>query len=303
MNSKLKIAVLTGGISSERDVSLQSGNCVADALRQAGANVMLSDISPDNLDILEDGGIDVFFIALHGKFGEDGRLQQILEDKLLVYTGSAPVASRLAFDKMAGKKALAEAGVAVPKAIEFDLDTDVEQLSQFTGKYVVKPIRQGSSFGISILNNRDAAIEAGRKCLEEFGDCMVEEFIQGREITVGVLCGQTLPIIEIRTDNGFYDYQSKYVDSETEYLFDTIADSSLVSKIKSVAMDCFNALGLKDFSRVDFMLTEENEIYALEANTIPGFTSHSLLPKAAAKAGISMSDLCMRIIEAALNNG
>lgn len=303
LNSKFKTAVLAGGVGSERDVSLQSGKCVAQALKQASVNVVLSDISPDKLDILEDGSIDVFFIALHGEFGEDGQLQQILENKSLIYTGSGSATSRLAFDKMASKKAFTEAGTAVPRAIEFDSDTDVEQLSQLGDKYVIKPIRQGSSFGVSILSDRDAAIEAGRKCLEGFDDCMIEEFIQGREITVGVLCGQALPIIEIRTNNGFYDYHSKYLDDRTEYLFDTITDPTLIEKIKSAAMDCFNSLELKDFGRVDFVLSEEKEIYVLEANTIPGFTTHSLLPKAAAKAGVSMSNLCLQIVEAAMNNG
>ena len=303
LNSKFKIAVLAGGVGLERDVSLQSGKCVAQALKQAGVNVVVSDIAPDKLDILEDGSIDVFFIALHGEFGEDGQLQQIFEDKSLIYTGSGPAASRLAFDKMASKKAFTEADTAVPGAIEFDSDTDVEQLSLLADKYVIKPIRQGSSFGVSILSDSNAAVEAGRKCLEEFGDCMIEEFIQGREITVSVLCGQALPIIEIRTNNGFYDYHSKYVDDGTEYLFDTITDPTLAEKIKTAAMDCFNSLELKDFGRIDFVLSEEKEIYVLEANTIPGFTTHSLLPKAAAKAGVSMSDLCLQIVEAALNNG
>ena len=303
MNSKLKTVVLAGGVGSERDVSLQSGKCVAQALKQAGVNVVLSDIAPDRLDILEDKSIDVFFIALHGEFGENGQLQQILEDKSIVYTGSGPAASRLAFDKMASKKAFTEADTAVPGAIEFDSDTDVEQLSLLADKYVIKPIRQGSSFGVSILSDRNAAIEAGRKCLEGFDDCMIEEFIQGREITVGVLCGQALPIIEIRTNNGFYDYHSKYVDEQTEFLFDTIDDPSLIKRINTATLDCFNALGCRHFARVDFILSEEKGIYVLEANTIPGFTTHSLLPKAAAKAGVSMSDLCLKIVEAALNDG
>ncbi len=315
---KLTVAVLMGGIGQERDISIQSGRCVAGALEKAGLNVVTADIQPDNMDILEDNSIDVFFIAMHGKFGEDGQLQQILEDKSLVYTGSGPAASRLAFDKMASKKAFAQAGVATAAAIEFNADTSIrkleEQLSQsfdklrmvskvepFGDKFVVKPVRQGSSVGVSIVSGRHNIIAAARKVLEEFGDCMIEEFVPGREVTVGVLCGQALPIIEVRPQTGFYDYHAKYLDERTEFLFDTIDDAAVVKNIEAAAIDCFDALGCRHFARVDFILSNDGIPYALEVNTIPGFTTHSLLPKAAAKAGLSMSDLCTKIVEAALN--
>ena len=295
-----------GGIGEERDISIQSGSCVADALKEVGLNVITADIRPDNMDILQDGSIDVFFIALHGKFGEDGQLQQILEDKSLLYTGSGSTASRLAFDKMASKEAFAEADVATPAAIEFNHDTDIQQvekqLQQFADTYVIKPIRQGSSVGISIVTGWREAIAAARKVLSEFGDCMIEKFIPGREITVGILCGRPLPIIEIRSKTGFYDYQAKYIDEQTEFLLDTIRDPALTAEINQAALDCFDALGCRHFARVDFILDDEETAYALEVNTIPGFTSHSLLPKAAAKAGLSMSDLCVKIVEAALEN-
>jgi len=306
VNSKLKVAVLMGGIGEERDISFQSGNCVAEALKEAGLNVVTADIRPDNMDVLQDGDIDVFFLALHGKFGEDGQLQQILEDKSLLYTGSGPMASRLAFDKMASKKAFAEAGVATPAAMDFNHDTDIrqveKQLQQFADTYVIKPIRQGSSVGISIVADRREAIAAARKVLSGFGDCMIEKFVPGREITVGILCGRPLPIIEVRSKTGFYDYQAKYIDEQTEFLLDTIRDPALAAKINQAALDCFDALGCRHFARVDFILDDEEIACALEVNTIPGFTTHSLLPKAAAKAGLSMSELCIRIIEAALEN-
>jgi len=295
-----------GGIGEERGISFQSGNCVAEALKEAGLNVVTADIRPDNMDILQDGDIDVFFLALHGKFGEDGQLQQILEDKSLLYTGSGPTASKWAFDKMASKKAFVEAGVATPAAIEFNHDTDIrqveKQLQQFADTYVIKPIRQGSSVGISIVTDRREAIAAARKVLSEFGDCMIEKFVPGREITVGILCGRPLPIIEVRSKTGFYDYQAKYIDEQTEFLFDTIDDSALTEEINQAALDCFDALGCRHFARADFILDDEEIAYALEVNTIPGFTTHSLLPRAAAKAGLSMSELCIRIIEAALEN-
>ena len=325
VNNKLKVAVLAGGIGEERDVSIQSGNCVAEALQKTGLNVITSDIRPDNMEILEDHSIDVFFIALHGKFGEDGQLQQILEARSLIYTGSGPTASRLAFDKMASKKIFAEAGVDTPPAIQLNPDTDTQQLekqlqqfadpvrsphqrgtraeggytSNGADKYVIKPLRQGSSVGVSIVTEPRKAINAAKKCQSEFGDCMIEKFIPGRMITVGILCSQPLPIIEVRTQTSFYDYYAKYIDEQTEYLLDTISDTAMTEKIKAAALDCFNALGCRHFGRVDFILGEDKKTYALEVNTIPGMTAHSLLPKAAAKTGLSMSNLCLKIVEAA----
>ena len=305
-SSKLKIAVLTGGIGSERDISLQSGRCVAEALKEAGFQVATADIRPDNLEILNDSSVDVFFPALHGKFGEDGQLQQILEDRSLLYTGSGPKASEATFDKMASKKLFEQAGVATPAAIEFGPETDIslleEHLRDFTNEYVIKPIRQGSSVGVSIVSTPHEAVVAARKTFSEYGDCMIEEFVPGSEVTVSILHGRPLPIIEVRTQSGFYDYHAKYIDEQTEYLFDTITEKAVAANIRRAAVDCFNALGCRHFARVDFILSDEEIVYALEANTIPGFTSHSLLPKAAAKAGLSMSDLCTEIVEAAYSS-
>jgi len=303
VKSKLKVAVLTGGIGSERKISIQSGECVSKALKEAGFNVLTADVRPDNLDILEDSSIDVFFPALHGEFGEDGQLQQILHDKSLVYTGSGPIASKLAFDKMASKKLFSEAGVATPAAVEFNARTNINQLEKklqyLADEYVVKPAKQGSSVGVSIIAEVHEVIDAVQETFREFGDCMIEKFIPGKEITVSILEDEALPIIEIRSQTGFYDYQAKYNDEQTEYLFDTISDPALRAQIEQAAMDCFYVLGCRHFARVDFMLSDEEIAYALELNTIPGFTTHSLLPKAAAKAGFTMSELCSKIVEAA----
>ena len=306
LNRKLKIAVLTGGIGAERQISLQSGNCVAEALKLAGFNVVTFDIRPDRLDILEDDSIDVFFPALHGQFGEDGQLQQILEERSLLFTGSGSAASQAAFEKMTAKRLFTEAAVAVPAAIEFDNQMEVgeleEQLRYLAGRYVIKPIRQGSSVGVSIVSTAREAIKTARDTFDQFGDCMIEEFVPGREVTVGILCGRTLPIIEIRTKSSFYNYHAKYVDEQTEFLFDTITELSVAERINRAALDCFNAVGCRHFARVDFILGEDNIPYALEINTIPGFTTHSLLPKAAARAGLSMSELCKKIIHTAYSS-
>jgi len=272
VNSKLKIAVLAGGIGAEREISLD---------------------------------IDVFFLALHGKFGEDGGLQQILEERGLVYTSSGVEASRLAFDKMASKEIFCQAGVKTAGGVKFESDTDISDLKNkldcSTGKYVVKPITQGSSVGVVIVGV-DVVSQAAKKCLAEFGDCMIEEFIEGPEITCGILCDRALPLLEVKAQTGFYDYYAKYEDEQTEYLFDTIADEELVKKVQEAALKCFNALGCRDFARVDFILDQNQEAYALELNTIPGLTSHSLLPKAAARTGLSMGELCIKIIDAAVKN-
>jgi len=297
----MKVAVLSGGIGGERQVSLQSGRCVAEALTAGGVDVVPSDISPDGLSILDRADIDVFFLALHGEFGEDGRLQQILEDRNLAYTGSGPEASRLAFDKVKSKELFAGAGVTVAPTVlcdaksgEKDLLAKLEALGR---RFVIKPIRQGSSVGVRMVEGPQATATAAVEVFQEFGDCLIEPFIVGQEITVGVLGRQVLPIIEIRSQTGFYDYEAKYFDDQTQYLFDTIGDTEWVDRIGRDALACFDALGCRDFSRVDFIVTDDGTAYALEINTIPGFTTHSLLPKAAEKVGFSMTQLCVKIVE------
>jgi len=291
-----------GGIGREREVSLQSGACAAKALAEAGYCVMAWDIGPDRMEILKDRTIDVFFLALHGAFGEDGRLQQILEQKGLAYTGSGHEACRLSFDKMAAKHCFSEKGVETPKALEFTSQTDPKRFEQglkrLGPRVVVKPVRQGSSVGVTILDQSDQVLPTCRQTLAEFGDCMVEQFISGQEVTAGVLLGQALPVIEIRPVKGFYDYHAKYVDDQTQYLFETLP-ASVEHSVQSKAMACFNALGLRHFARIDFILSPEGGAYVLEANAIPGLTSHSLLPKAAARVGLSMSDLCSQVVLAA----
>ncbi len=304
VEESIRVAVLRGGVGRERPVSLESGRCVAEAMQGAGLEVVTSDIRPDDMQILDRKDIDVFFLALHGEFGEDGQLQRIFEDRGLAYTGSGPDASRLAFDKMASKRLFAKAGVDVPAVAELTRDiqpADLErQLNALGERFVVKPIRQGSSVGVHVVDSPEEAVATAQQVLAEFGDCMVESFIRGRELTVGILGRQALPIIEIRSKTSFYDYQAKYVDNRTEYLFDTLADAAVQTRIQRAALACFDALGCRDFARVDFILSENGTPYALEVNTIPGFTTHSLLPKAAAQIGLSMSELCVQIVRTAL---
>lgn len=323
LNNNIKVCVLMGGVGAEREISLDSGSNIAAAIREAGAQVVEFDITPDDMSILDNPSIDVFFLGLHGKFGEDGELQRILEDKKLVYTGSGPKASSDAFDKIISKDIFAKAGVDLPKHVLVGNSDSAEgltrKLAEISGeasgwvkekhshpsyqgsKFVAKPVKQGSSVGVVIVEGCEAAAEAGLKCFAEFGDCMIEEFIDGREITVGILNGKVLPITEIVSKAKFYDYQAKYLDDTTEYLFDTITDKGLIEKINRSALACYNSLGCRHQSRVDMILTKQGTPYVLEINTLPGFTSHSLLPMAAKKAGMSGSELCIAIIEEALS--
>lgn len=304
--SQLKIGVLAGGIGSERDVSLQSGQTVYNALVEAGLDAVLFDITPGDMSMLDDAGIDVFFPILHGEFGEDGQLQQIMEDKGLCFTGSGAESSRNSFDKLRTKQACFHAKLPVAKHLIVQAGDAEPELADMLGrlakKFVVKPTNQGSSVGVEITEDAKTAAAAAIECFRKYGNCMVEEFVPGREITVGILNGTPLPIIEIRSQSGFYDFHSKYIDDSTEYLFDTIADEELIGEIQQDAVTCFNELDCRHLSRVDFILTDLGIPYMLEINTLPGFTSHSLLPMAARKAGIETPQLCKQIVEAAWND-
>jgi len=303
--SKVKVAVLAGGISSEREISILGGQCVANALRDDGYEVVVSDISPDDLKILDDKSIDVFFICLHGKFGEDGKLQRILEDRGLCYTHSDSFASASAMDKITAKECFTKAGVQCPASVRFNDSLKAEQLCKqvpsATGKYVAKPVSDGSSFGVEIVTGAQEAIERCRANKNISADYMIEEFIPGRELTVGVFDGHALPVMEIRPKVGFYDYHAKYVADNTQYLFDTLDDEKLIRQISDDAVKCFECLSCRGVARVDFILAENGTTYALEINTVPGMTEHSCIPKAAAKIGISMPELCGEIVNRAIS--
>ncbi len=306
LKNDIKVAVLMGGISNEREISLQSGSMIASALNEAGAEVVSFDIAPDRLEILDDESIDVFFLALHGEFGEDGELQAILEDRGLCFAGSGSAASKITIDKAACKEAVQQTGVALPLHITVKLTDDAESLGKkiihLGERVVIKPVTHGSSFGVRIMDNTEAAAKTAFETYEEFGSCMIEQFVAGREITVGILNGKTLPIIEICSKRGFYDFDAKYTDEDTEYLFDTVEDKDAVDKINSLSLECFNAVGCRHWGRVDLILSEDGTAYFLEINTLPGFTSHSLVPMAANKTGLSNGQLCLEIANAALKD-
>ena len=299
----LKIAVLAGGVGSERAISLMSGENVYKALQMAGFETVYFDISPSDLSMLNDPSIDVFFPILHGHFGEDGELQAILEEKKRCFTGSGSESSRNSFNKLLGKQAFFHANLPIAKHLIIDaadtVETVIPMLGRLAGKFVVKPINQGSSVGVTITDDIQMAALKAVACFAEFGNCMVEEFIAGREITVGIVNETALPIVEIQSKADFYDYRAKYEADDTAYLFDTIDDADLVREIQRDALVSFRELGCRHWGRVDFILNPLGIPYILEINTLPGFTSHSLIPMAAAKAGIDAPQLCRQIVEAA----
>jgi D-alanine-D-alanine ligase len=308
----MTVLVLMGGPSAEREVSLVSGSAVAEALREGGYEVITSDIGPDNLSGLDKKGIDVVFPVLHGTFGEDGQLQEILQARGLAFVGCDAASSRLAMDKYRAKKAFAAAGVATPSSVL--LETDLLELSQedFARKVkqglervglpcVIKPNLQGSSVGVSIVRDKQQGIAAVKDGLEKYGPSLLEQYIKGREFTVSILAGQVLPVLEIKPAEGFYDYQAKYIKNDTQYILDPELKDGQVESLQKAAWDVFCAVGCRDLARVDFMMDESCGVWALEVNTMPGFTSHSLLPKAARHAGMSMMEICDKIVRIARN--
>ncbi len=296
----LKITVLSGGPSSEREVSLKSGRAVADALESVGHEVSRADISPESLDAL-DVPADLVFIALHGAFGEDGRLQQILENRGIRYCGSGAWASSLAMDKVASKCRFIESEVPTPRFDVLSADRLDRILATWKPPVVIKPVAEGSSIDCHIIHDEARLRATAHAMVERYGRALIEQFIDGMELTVGVLGRSALPPIQICTCRDFYDYEAKYNDNDTEYRFDIELPGTVLEQIKGLSLKAHGALGCRDFSRVDWMVDRvTHQPYALEVNTIPGFTDHSLLPKAARRAGLTFPQLCQRIVELAL---
>ncbi len=296
----LRMTVLAGGVGTEREVSLESGEAVLTALARLGHQVTLSDITPGDLSAL-DRPVDFVFIALHGEFGEDGTLQRHLETRGLPYSGSDAKASRMAMDKSASKRLFESVNVPTPAYEVVTPDTLVGLTVRVAAPAMVKPIASGSSVDTSIARSSEQLYQAAAHVVEKYGSALVERYIRGPELTVGVLGDVALPVCEIRPAGEFYDYHAKYVSGDTQYLFDLELPSSLLERVQRLSVEAHRVLGCRAFSRVDWMVDEATGApYALEVNTIPGFTNHSLLPKAASRIGLSFDDLCQRIVELSL---
>ncbi|WP_142808658.1 D-alanine--D-alanine ligase [Tepidiphilus olei] len=311
MSSDLgKVAVLLGGCSAEREVSLMSGSAVLEALRRAGVDAHPFDPAERDLFELKREGFDRAFIALHGRGGEDGTLQGVLEWLRIPYTGSGVLASALAMDKWRTKLLWQQLGLPTPGALrlteeEFAAGSEEAArrvLEALALPVFVKPVHEGSSMGATRVEREEeltSALEAARRF---DGEVLVERFVAGREITIGFLGEQTLPAIEIVAPQGRYDYHNKYFSDETRYLCPAPLPEPLASRLAELTMRAARALGCRGWGRIDLLL-EDDMPYLLEMNTAPGMTSHSLVPLAARVSGIEFDALCLRILEEARCDG
>ncbi len=294
------IAVLMGGLSAEREVSLRTGQAVLQALKRLGYPAFSIDAGRDLPSRLTWQQASKVFIALHGRYGEDGTVQGLLEVMQLPYTGSGVLASSMAMDKVVTKKLLVYHGQPTPAfAVCTAADLESGDLPACPPlPVVVKPAREGSTIGIGLVREMSELLGAVHEALRHDQLVLIEEFIAGREVTVGVIDGEALPIVEVVPEGGFYDYEAKYTSGRTEYLLPAPLASGLYQKLQQAAVEVFNILGCSGAARIDFMVRDD-EFFCLEINTIPGMTETSLLPKAAAAAGISFDDLVGRILAGA----
>ena len=296
MVNGMHIAVLMGGPGSERHVSLRSAEGVAAALIKGGATVTSVDVTGPDFEVPV--GVDMVFNCIHGTFGEDGALQQLLERRGIRYTGARATSSERAFDKVISKKLFMENDVPTPPFEAISLSRG--QKPSMAVPMVMKPPREGSSVGVHIIHDA-AAIPQALEDLRTYGDTvLVEKFIRGRELTVGILGGEPLPVIHIRPRDGFYDMNNKYPwmggGGGSDYLCPADISPAATQKTQAAALRAHRALGVEVYSRVDVILDDMDNPWVLEVNTIPGMTETSLLPKAAAAAGIDYPALCARIV-------
>lgn len=306
--NRMTIGVLYGGPSAERDVSIQSGEAVAKTLAAAGRTVhrVILDETFD-VQMAQSLGIDIAFLALHGTFGEDGRVQHILERAGIPYTGSGPDASSTAFDKVLAKRVLEKNGLRTPAWMSFERD-EIESMGaldalDLTPPLVVKPASCGSSLGVTVVRSA-CEIEGAFARALDFGDTVLaERFIAGRELSVPVLGDEPLPVIELRVRNGFYDYNAKYVSEETGIVCPAELPAELTARAQATALATHLAFGCSDVSRTDLILDANGFPWVLEINTLPGMTSHSLLPKAADAVGTDFLALCEFLILRAASRG
>ncbi|WP_404453202.1 D-alanine--D-alanine ligase [Oceanobacillus kapialis] len=294
----MRIAVLYGGVSGEREVSLSSGKGIMQALNNNGHEVVGIDFHPNKLEEILKLDVDLVFIGLHGKFGEDGRVQGLLEMLGLPYVGSGVLASSLAMDKAKAKQLFELNNLPVAKSKMYRIDdlTDLHAMETeindlFAMPFVIKPNREGSTLGLTIVEAKEQIIPGIQSAAKSDNMVLVEDFIKGREMTVAVLGEEALPIIEIIPKNAYYDYESKYAAGGSEHIVPAQIDKQTTTTIKELAVQAHKVLGCETYSRVDFILTEENQPILLEVNTLPGMTPTSLFPDAAKEVGLSYDSM------------
>lgn len=295
-----KIAVLMGGTSAERKVSLRSGNAVADALESIGGDVVRVDIQGHAIGQLTELDFDVAFIALHGRGGEDGTIQGVLEWLDKPYTGSGVMASALAMDKWRTKMIWMAAQMPTPNAYLLDSDSDWSAINEALNENaIVKPAREGSSIGMRRVHNAEDLKSSYEFASEFDGLVLAERWIEGREFTVAIVDDEALPVIQLRTSHEFYDYDAKYQSNDTEYLLPCGLDKEEEQALQALAVKAFKVLGAAGWGRIDVMQDQDGAFWLLEANTSPGMTDHSLVPMAAKAAGMDFSALVTRLLEEA----
>jgi len=304
-----RIAVLMGGISNEREVSLKSGKAVAAALQERGHRAFPLDITAPTLEALDGLEVDLVFVALHGWFGEDGQVQRLLDERGLPYTGSGVEASRTGMDKIASKRCFLRHAVPTADYLVISPEhgpREVQEQAEHLGyPLVCKPGVGGSSLGVSIVRSDEeltAALAKARGSGAEGGAVLLERYVHGRELTVGVLDGEPLPLVEIVSRREFFDYQAKYAEQSTEYIIPVALLESLYRRAQQIAVRAYAAIGCRHMARVDMIHGYDGSLQVLEVNTIPGFTPRSLLPMAAEHAGIGFPQLCDRIAHMALRD-
>ena len=295
-----KVAVLMGGLSAEREISLLSGNAVLSALQESGVDAHGVDVDENITSDLLAGDYQRAFIMLHGRGGEDGTIQGLLELMQLPYTGSGVAASSLAMDKLKTKQIWMAMGLPTPDFCILDSEQSCERaLKKLSLPLIVKPVLEGSSIGMSKVETADELIpawEVARRC---GGTVIAERWIDGEEYTTAILDGQVLPMIKLQTSHQFYDYDAKYVANDTQYICPCELPEKLEAEFSILMKQAFDAVGAESWGRVDFMLDENNLPWLIEVNTIPGMTGHSLVPMAAKQAGLSFNDLVLRILSTA----
>lgn len=292
-----KIAVLMGGTSAEREVSLLSGDAVYQALKSIGANVTPLDIQSDAISQLIKADFDVAFIALHGRGGEDGTIQGVLEWLQKPYTGSGVMASALAMDKWRTKLLWQAAGLPTPFATLLNEDSHWQSVNeQLSGNAIVKPAREGSSIGMRRVHTADELASSFEYASQYDALVLAEQWIQGNEFTVAIVEGKALPVIQLKTSHDFYDYEAKYKSNDTQYLLPCGLSESKEHEIQALAVQAFELLGCQGWGRIDVMQDQEENFWLLEANTSPGMTDHSLVPMAAQASGKSFTELVVNLL-------
>lgn len=301
-----RIGVLMGGVSAEREVSLRSGAAIYNALKGLGYHAVSIDVGSDVCNLLVKEKIDTAFLALHGGYGEDGSIQGMLEVLGIPYTGSRVLASALAMDKEASKKIFLFHKISVPPFVVLDknsLEIHPSQIPSFDLPWVIKPATEGSSVGVNIVRDGQGLEKALGQAHSYGSRIIVEKFISGKEVHIGILNGKILGGVEVRPSLEFYNYEAKYTPGLTEYILPPEIDEKIYEKAKAVALSAHSALGCRGATRVDLRIDEEGTPYVLEVNTIPGMTETSLLPKIAKLAGYDFPRLIEDMLKGVFDEG